>query len=122
MERKEPGALNEFFEAIKFCLESKKGRYSLQTYLDIVGEYADRQILTSEENGLTYMGGDCRVRRNDSTKTIAFRVKLFFRDQVGESLEKEAERDLPFNKFVSETVKQVGNEELIFNISRPEGK
>lgn len=122
MERKETGALNEFFDAIKFCLESKKGRYSLQTYLDIVGEYADRQILASEENGLTYMGGDCRVKMNNSAKVIVFNVKLFFKDRTGESIEKGAERELPLNKFVSETVKQIGNEELIFNISRPEGK
>ena len=40
---------SELWDAIKFCKESKSGKYSLDTYLDIVGEYTDIQIKAAEQ-------------------------------------------------------------------------
>lgn len=115
--------IDELFSAIKFCLESKKGKYSLQTYLDIVGEYADRQIILNEKNGLNYKGGNCRIKqKEENMKLFIFRIELFFENEQGEAILKEAEREVPLNQFVSEAIEQLKSGELFFNISRPGGK
>ena len=40
---RENSVWRELWDSIKYCKESKSGKYSIDTYLDIVGEYTDRQ-------------------------------------------------------------------------------
>lgn len=108
---------SELWNSIKYCKESKSGKYSLDTYLDILGEYTDRQIIESEEGGLTYLGGECQVI-NSSDNTYEFFIQMFFSDDSGEKIIKDAKRNLPKNKFVSETKQAVG-EKIKFEIQRP---
>ena len=123
MGKEQSSVFGDLFAAIKFCMESKKGKYSLQTYLDIVSEYADRQIVLNEEKGLTYMGGSCHIKgKENDPKKIKFKVELFFEDEQKQSIKKEAEKELSLDKFVSETIAQIGTDGLDFNISRPGGE
>lgn len=108
---------SELWNSIKYCKESKSGKYSLDTYLDILGEYTDRQIIEAEEGGLTYLGGECQVI-NLSDNTYEFSIQMFFSDDSGEKIIKDAKRNLPKNKFVSETNQAVG-EKIKFEIQRP---
>lgn len=108
---------SELWNSIKYCKESKSGKYSLDTYLDILGEYTDRQIIEAEEGGLTYLGGECQVI-NSSDNTYEFSIQMFFSDDSGEKIIKDAKRNLPKNKFVSETNQTVG-EKIKFEIQRP---
>ncbi len=108
---------SELWNSIKYCKESKSGKYSLDTYLDILGEYTDRQIIEAEEGGLTYLGGECQVI-NSSDNTYEFSIQMFFSDDSGEKIIKDAKRNLPKNKFVSETNQAVG-EKIKFEIQRP---
>ena len=108
---------SELWNSIKYCKESKSGKYSLDTYLDILGEYTDRQIIESEEGGLTYLGGECQVI-NSSDNTYEFFIQMFFSDDSGEKIIKDAKRNLPKNKFVSETKQAVGKK-IKFEIQRP---
>lgn len=117
------GAFKEIFESIKFCVDSKKGKYSLDTYLDIVGEYADRQIIACENEGLEYLGGECAVKKSKTDSSLLeFSVELYFENEQGESIKKEAKRNLPLSKFVGETVSSIGSETLKFNIQKPGGE
>lgn len=109
---------SELWNSLRFCKESKDGKYSLDTYLDIVGEYADRQIKTAEENGLSYLGGECQIINSSDSNTYEFEVKMFFEDIKGEKIVKEAKRNLSKDKFVSETDQYVG-EKIRFEIQRP---
>lgn len=109
---------SELWDSIKFCKESKSGKYSLDTYLDIVGEYTDRQIKLAETERLTYLDGECQITNSYETKTYDFEVKMYFQDSKGEKILKEAKRNLPKDKFVSETDKEVG-EKIRFKIQRP---
>lgn len=109
---------SELWDSITFCKESKSGKYSLDTYLDIVGEYTDRQIESAEEDGLTYLGGECMIRNSYDTNTYDFEVKMFFEDSKGENIVKEAKRSLPKAKFVSATEREVG-EKIKFEIQKP---
>jgi hypothetical protein len=115
----EESVWSELWHAIKYCKESKKGKYSIDTYLDIVGEYTDRQIKTAEENGLKYLGGECKISNSFDTNTYDFDVKMFFEDSQGENIAREAKRSLPKEKFVSETYREIGDE-IKFEITRPE--
>lgn len=109
---------SELWDSIKFCKESKSGKYSLDTYLDIVGEYTDRQIKSAEGDGLTYLGGECQIINSYDTNTYDFEVKMYFEDTKGEKVLKEAKRDLPKDRFVAETDREIG-EKIRFEIQRP---
>ena len=98
--------------------KSKSGKYSLDTYLDIVGEYTDGQIKLAESEGLTYLGGECQITNWYETKTYDFEVKMFFEDSKGEKIIKKAKRNLHKDKFVSETDREIGKK-IRFEIQRP---
>ncbi len=108
----------ELINAIKFCRESKKGKYSLETYLDIIGKYVDYIIIQSEKDGLAYIGGTCIVRNDTLKQNYSFRVEMFFQDKNGRNIMKEATRCLPQKKFTSETKNKI-MEETVFEINRP---
>ena len=108
----------ELWDSLKFCKESKKGKYSLDTYLDIVGEYTDRQIESAEKSGLTYLGGECQIINSYDTNTFNFEIKMFFEDDKGEKVVKEAKRKMSKEKCVSETDQEV-EEKIKFEIQRP---
>ena len=114
----ETSGWSELWDSIKFCKESKSGKYSLDTYLDIVGEYTDGQIKLAESEGLTYLGGECQITNSYETKTYDFEVKMFFEDSKGEKIIKEAKRNLSKDKFVSETDREIGKK-IRFEIQRP---
>ena len=109
---------SELWNALKYCIESRNGKYSLDTYLDIVGEYTDRQIKTAEKGGLKYKGGECQVINSHDKNSYEFEIKMFFEDSNGENIVKEAKKILPKNKFLSETDKEIG-ETVKFEIKKP---
>lgn len=121
MSDKKRGILQEFFDSFKYMRESIKGKYSLDTYLDIVGEYADRLIIACRNEGYNYMGGSCKVSSdNNHTNHFLFRVELFFENNEGNNLKKDAERYLECNMFTSETVAKIREKkEMIFDIDSP---
>ncbi len=99
---KENSAFNELWNSIKYAIESKKGKFNLDTYLDIVGEYADGLIKKSEENEqLTYQGGYCEV--SPLEKHYRFKVKMYFKSTDGKDVLKKASREIKKSKFTSET-------------------
>lgn len=115
----EDSVWSELLNSIKYLKESKKGKYSLDTYLDIIGEYSDRQIKEAEENGLKYMGGECQIINSHDTDTYDYIIQMFFLDSKGEKIVKEAKRKMPKDKFVSETDDKVG-EKIKFEIQKPD--
>lgn len=124
MSDKKDSILQELFDAFKYMRESKKGKYSLDTYLDIIGEYTDRLILQCQKDGCVYMGGNCKVCVADKClNQILFRIELFFEDKEKKGVIKEAERHLECSKFTTESVVKIKeNGELIFEIEAPAGR
>lgn len=113
-------ALKEMLDSVKFSIESKKGKYSLDTYLDILGEYTDLQIINGEKEGLEYIGGKCSDKVCEKNpEYMEFVVELYFENQWGEPVKREARRNIPLNKFVSETISTVGKETLSFYVYYP---
>lgn len=114
----ESSVWSELWNSIKYYMESKRGKYGLDTYLDIVEEYTDRQIIEAEKNGLIYLGGECEILNSRDTDTYDFSLQMYFKNNSGEKIVKEAKRNLPKDKFVSETAQYVG-EKIKFEIQRP---
>lgn len=119
MKEHKKSVLDELVDSFRFYKESKKGKYSLNTYLEIIGEYTDRIILQSENEALIYEGGTCTVKNNKLEASFDFIVKMYFKNDDGTNILKEATRSIKKDKFTSETENDVV-EELIFEINRPE--
>jgi len=116
---REKSVWNELWNAIKYCKESKRGKYSLDTYLDIIGEYTDRQILNAEQEGLKYLGGECRIHNSFENEEFDFEIKMFFENDGGNSLVKESKWSLPKERFTSETEQGI-EKDIRFEIQKPE--
>lgn len=109
-------AMSELWKAIKYAIESKQGKYDLDTYLDIVGEYADRLITDSEKKeNLFYQGGQCEVIQLE--ECYQFSVKLYFKSEDGTDILKEASKKIKKNRFTAETRSRL-EEAKIFEISK----
>lgn len=121
MSDKKEGILQELFDSFKYMRESKKGKYSLDTYLDIVGEYADRLIVQCKNEGYGYMGGHCKVSSDvEQPNQFLFQIELFFEKDDGNNLKKEAERCLTCSMFTSETITRIKeHKEMVFDIKEP---
>lgn len=103
-------AWGEFVDAIRYCIESKRGKYSLDTYLDIIGEYTDSQIIEAKTGEkLKYTGGQCSVKNDRENECYVFSVHMYFMSNTGETITKEASRSLPKKRFTSETEKTIGD-------------
>lgn len=110
---------NELWNSIRFFHESKKGKYSLDTYLDILEKYTDKLIKETEKQGFYYLGGECRVTNSHKNNTYDFAVEMFFKNSNGEKISKEAKRSLSKDKFVTETDEKIKNT-ITFEIQKPD--
>lgn len=119
MRTEKESAWSELWSSFKYFVESKKGKYSLDSYLDIVGEYTDRVIKEAEKNGLKYVGGECQIINSYDTATYDFGIQMYFEDSEGKRVEKEAKRKLSKKRFVSETDLRVGDK-IKFEIDKPD--
>lgn len=117
---KKEGVFQHFFDSIRYMRESKKRRYSLDTYLDIVEEYADRIILDCKEKGYLYKGGNCRISVDiNNSSQFLIGVKMYFKNKNADNIEKTAERYIDTKKFTTETIARIReNKELIFEIEK----
>lgn len=119
METTQKTLFRELTDAIKYMIESCRGRYSLDSYLSVVEKYTDQIILNSVQNdNLTFSGGLCEVGLDVNPEKYLFDIKLYFKTEDGANIVKEASRSLPKNKFTSET-QEILSEKKIFEISSP---
>lgn len=117
MSKETKSLFSELFDAIVFCLDSKAKKFSLDTYLDIIGKYTDKLIVGEEKNGNSFVSGKCRAElENDG---IMFTVCMFFVDQNNMSYEKKASRKLPKTRFTHETIAILKNGPAEFDIDKP---
>ena len=112
--------IGDLFNAVIYTIESKKGKYSLETYLKIIGEYTDRVIIEQKKKGMRFRGGTCTVSKSKSDLSeLMFTVRMYFVDQVGQEILQEAKRNIPAKKFTRETLSRLSDEETIFRIDEP---
>lgn len=113
-------SFKELADSIKDCIKFENEKYSLESYLEIVGRYTDRLIITSEKNYMPYLGGECKVARDNDDDTLNFTLEMYFESSVGSKIKKTATRKIPIDKFTDETIQILGSEEKSFEIVKPE--
>lgn len=115
------GAFDEFIKALKFRNDSKQGKFSIDTYLDMLGDYTDKLIIDTKKEGLVYSNGKCTVTQNELKDSLIFHVELFFTQKDKEEMIlKELSVNKPKDAFVRETEDYFINEvALVYNIEDP---
>ena len=112
-------AFRELWESIQYMFDSKKGKYSLETYLGILSEYTDRLILAAKKDDLSYTGGECRIKKEEGNEYLEFHIEMFFLDKEKNAIKKEAARKLPVKRFTTETLRRIDDKEIKFEITSP---
>lgn len=108
-------------QAFQHLIQSALGKYTLETYLESLGEFTDSEIRTQVKHGLIYHGGEVSFSADPGTADISATVCLQFQDRTGQWKQRKAERSLCKSMFTQETVQRLEEaEELSFEISAPE--
>lgn len=111
----------EMVDSLKYMFQSAQGKYSLETYLEVLGEFTDSEILSGEDTGLTYIGGEVVFLTKKNESDILITINLEFQDINREWKLKSSERSVKKNMFTQETVKRLETSSKIkFEIERPE--
>lgn len=120
--RNESGVWENIKTTLKFTYQSAIGKYSLETYLEVLGEYTDSEIIDFLEKGYTYGGGEVTFLTEKSEDTIKVMVKMYFFERITKKNKlKQAERSLEKNIFTDETIKTLEEKRLVmYEINEPE--
>lgn len=111
---------SEIKNLFKYMFQSAQGKYSLETYLEVLNEFTDPEIISSEENGLKYIGGEVVFLTTKSQSDILITIKLEFQDDNGDWKLKKAERRVEKSMFTQETINRLhNNQETKFEIEKP---
>lgn len=111
----------KLMSALYELYQSSKGKYNLESYIGLVGEFGDEVIIASKEKGLRFDKGSCLIR--DIGKNRGFftmYLELYFIDPTGKKILEKAEREMEKSRFTSESVKQIeGKRYLEYSIEEP---
>lgn len=120
---KRGGMWDAIKSALKFTYQSAQGKYSLETYLEVLGQYTDDEIREFTSSGHSYGGGELVFSTDKSDVSIKAVLKMYFVEtSTGKYKMKKAERYLEKSMFTDEAVDQIENKgEMAFEINAPEG-
>ena len=109
--------------ALKFTYQSAQGKYDLNSYLEVLGEYTDKEIKEFIAAGYSYGGGEAVFSTKPGDVSIKAVVKMYFLEkETNKHKMKKAERFLEKSMFVDETISELENKgEVAFEINAPEG-
>lgn len=114
-----PGG-GEIRRSLAYLFQSICGKYSLETYLESLGEFTDGEIDTATGSGLAYRGGEAVFQTRPEDGDIRITVSLEFQDPAGAWKLKKAERTVPKTTFTREAVQQIEcAEEMRFEVQEP---
>ena len=115
------GALTELKESLGYLFQSIQGRYSMESYLDILGEFTDEQINIALDSGYIYRGGELTFSTDPDQDVVKASVTMRFYDKdSNKDITKKAERQLKKKTFTSEAIKYLeDNTEVTYEIKPP---
>ncbi len=118
---KRGGIWDAIKSALKFTHQSAQGKYSLETYLEVLGEYTDDEIREFIASGHTYGGGEVVFSTEKSDVSIKAVVKMYFVETAtGQNKMKKAERLLEKSMFTDEAVDLIEKKgEIAYQINAP---
>ena len=114
----------KLMSALYELYQSSKGKYNLESYIGLVGEFADEVILASKEKGLRFDKGSCLIRDMGKNRELfTMSLELYFIDSSGKKILEKAEREMEKIKFTSESIKQIEEKRYLeYSIEEPLGE
>lgn len=110
----------EIRQSLAYLFQSIRGKYSLETYLEFLGEFTDAEIDTAVCSGLVYRGGEAVFQTQPEDENVKITVSLEFQDSAGAWKLKKAERAVPKTTFTWETLRRMEcAEKMYFEIQEP---
>ena len=113
------GIWDSIKDALKYLYQSAKGRYSLESYLDVLGQFTDEEINEALDGGDMYGGGEVTFSYTPEYILATIEMRFFNSDEM-KNRTKKAERKLEPKLFTDEaisTIKEKGT--LSFEIKAP---
>ena len=71
-------AFDELIKAVKYRNDSRDGLLSMDIFLDIVGDFCDKEIEKEKASGSKYINGICEVRNLPEEEVFLFTITLSF--------------------------------------------
>ena len=108
-------------KALIFAAQSAQGKYSLETYLEVLGEYTDQEITEFTSNGYLYGGGEVVFSTKKGDPNVKAVVKMYFLETATKKDKlKKAERLLEKKMFTDEAIAEFEKKgEVAFEINAP---
>ena len=121
MGQSEINVVKEFKSAIKYFFQSVKGRYSIDSYLEIMSEFTDGEINAALDNGEVYGGGEVTFWSVSNSDTLDVTVEMRFYDDKEKKIKtRKAERKLQRKLFTDDALKVFDNNgQTTFEIKAP---
>ena len=110
------------WDQILYLLDSIQGKYSFESYLQIMSDFVDHEILQTQASGLNYTGGHIIFSTEPAQTDCTVEVELYFAPpETTTYTVKRAVRQLPKAKFVRKDVAMLEKElRLEFEVEKPE--
>lgn len=114
----------DFVTAFCELVQSYQGKYTLESYLGLVGEFADQVILKSLKDNLKYEKGMCYVFDKGATQDMfTISIELYFSNQSKKTILKKAEREIAKERFTRESIKIIESKKIQkYSIAEPKEK
>ena len=112
-------SIKELTDSLKNCVKFEEEKYSLESYLEIVGKYTDQVIIEAAAKQMRYLGGECKVIKDCDDDMLVFSLEMYFENRTGSKMKKTATRKIPADKFTDDTIRFLGKEEKCFEIEKP---
>lgn len=121
MGQSEINVVKEFKSAMKYFFQSVKGRYSIDSYLEILSEFTDGEINAALDNGEVYGGGEVTFLSVSNGDALDVTVEMRFYDDKEKKIKtRKAERKLQRKLFTDDALKVFDNNgQTTFEIKAP---
>ena len=121
MSQNDTNAFGELIDAFKYLFQSAKGKYSINSYLEVLSEFTDGEINAALDNGEVYGGGEVTFLSIMNSDTLKVSIEMrFYDDSVKKTKTRKAERKLERKMFTSEALSLFDkNGETTFEIKPP---
>lgn len=116
-------AFSDLKQAVQYRKDSKAGKYSIDSYLDMIGMFSDKLILEARQEKLRFINGSCTVLSDDQFQNLYFKVELYFENADDEKIVKEFSTEKSTDLFVKETIELFKDKTvLLYEIEEPKGE
>ncbi|WP_125141627.1 hypothetical protein [Clostridium transplantifaecale] len=111
----------KFMSTLYELFQSSQGKYTLEMYINLVGEFTDEVIMASKRKGLSFNEGSCFIRDIGTNKDVfTIFLEMYFIDISGKKILEKAEREMEKRKFTYDSIKQIETKRCMeFIIEKP---